>query len=199
MQHIPSVTTGRYLKSLVDDLQGRVNTLKTFNRQNEIEIYCGQLKSQVLSTVQKAVKHLYELEKELLDEIAKYQAELGQAVYSSASRPQDEEISSKQVENLQRDVDRLKDECSAYLSQANPCRELYENAVNLHTELLSRVNGAHKSWRNSTFGHRFMEFTPNHLFTIPRNYIGEIRYKSGEYSVQQGNSLGLNFYVNSSV
>ena len=67
---------GAQLKSMVDDLLERVNSLRSFDHKNEIHAYCDDLASQVVMSAESMVKAINQLQENLLSEIDLYRQRL---------------------------------------------------------------------------------------------------------------------------
>ena len=90
------------LKNQIEDVREKINRLESFNSQEEINVYCDQLKSQVSDALESSIKSFNNLHDEMQKQIDEYRERLLQERQSTPEPQAEDELAelSKQLNEL---------------------------------------------------------------------------------------------------
>ena len=145
-------------ESVMQDLRERLFQLKTFDRAEEIHGHCDELVFLVMATVESAVRHLGEIQEELLDEVACYRDALLEQAAARPSQLCDE------VSRIEDAIERIQDEIST--------RGDLEDLICQADELTEAMRVVKSQLRQEAFQSKFMRFKADKLFFILTDQLG---------------------------
>ena len=193
-QERPLSDKAKNLKLMLEHMQRRIGNLSSWDETDEIKVYCEQLEHEVLSTAEKAIKHLTKIKGDLLKQIDDYRQDL--LARSNLRRLQ---LQSPSVDLRHMNFDLYRIRIASEIESFN--NQWLESFGNLHKnignedilkaqkqakEYMLKITLIEKGIRQQTFTDRFLKFNPNELFMELNSYVGtlelghEIDYKLGK-------------------
>lgn len=179
-------TSGNLLRiqRVIDDLKERIHRLRNFDAAQEINSYCDDLESEVVLTTESAIKHLNELEKEMLKEINDYRHGLLLATQLNLNDISEVVGVTEELSEISNKIDQLSSQITAQLNQ--PCLSEASDPLALEAqgnELAGQVREAQKKVRSRKFKESFLSFQPNRTFLIERHHLGQLaKHSNGQVS-----------------
>ena len=152
------------LKSLIADVAEKLTRVKTFDQSEEVNLYCDDLELQVMERVESAIKHLNDMEKELLAEIDGYRNRLLNSLARSVQR----QVSSSQrrLEELTKELDERKRRWEG--------EDGVEKASDEARDLLFKLDLFENQLKNETFLGSMMTFEANQSFCQFKHHLGKL-------------------------
>ena len=166
-----------HIQSVIDDLRERIHGIKNLESVQEINSYCDDLESEVMLTTESAIKHLNELEKEMLNEINDYRHGL---LLATQLHPNDKSglgNVTDELSEISNQIDQLSLQISVHLDQS--CQREEAGSLTVQgNELTARVKEAQRKARRSRFKGDFWSFQPNWTFLIERHHLGRFKHSN---------------------
>ena len=160
------------LKSSISDLQQRVELLKSFDADAEINTYCDILESEVTLSLESAIKHLTVLKDGLLKQIKDYRR---QSLSSSNAKTSCGKL-LKELDVLSEKLVVFEQPWSDYFNQVaiNLNDEKIDTAQQTVNDFKSQASSIDASLRNTAFQNNFMTYKQNESFFKSTGYLGEL-------------------------
>ena len=173
------------LKSMIEEVYEKIESMKCQDGQEEINFYCDSLELEVTETLRSAVEHLNRLQEEFLKEINDYRnkllAQRSRKSSISTENPCAESQSSptrQELTALSNDMDAFRQEWSNYFTQMSKMvtDEDIEQSTDKLREYESRAEKIRFKLNCELFNGRFLTFRDNELFCTSKKHLGVLAY-----------------------
>ena len=162
--------TRDYIKSLIGDLEERLYNLRIYDGKYEIDAYCDDLQSQVILTIESAIKDLNELQEKLLADINSYRYD--QTKRLSEVNPKKNAEINQELLALDRDVKDFSQAAGINHLDTSLSRKEAEREAD---DLNLKIYNLEKRIREQVFGRKFMRLSKNPLFGMDKNLVGKFQ------------------------
>ena len=145
-------------KNQIEDVKEKINRLESFNSQEEINVYCDQLKSQVSDALESSIKNFNNLHDEMQKQINEYRERLLQERQSTPEPQAKDELAE-----LSKQLDELSEQDGHHEMQ------LAKNEVK---EVANKVKQVKNKLTGEALNNQYLRFRSSH--DSPKNRFGRL-------------------------
>ena len=181
----PLSDQAKKLKLLIETDQEELIKLEAFNPRDHIEEHCVQLELEVNQTAESAVKHIHEIETDLLNQIQTYRQRCLEALTApspvSLTRRQHQRDAlademKGRLASLQREMAEFKGTWDGYFKKLDVMSTdtAIDSAIQQANILQSRLKSLDQEMRSHALSGSVMQFNPNASFHSTRDHLGQL-------------------------
>ena len=166
------------IKEQLATVKDKLNTLKSFDRREHVNVYCDQLDCDVLTAFESARKRLNEIEQEMLKEIGDYRQKclddcsaVSSAQATKTTKDQcnsQSESIQKQIEKLEKEIGAFSEECAGYMGRLD---EQNATATNKAHNLIKKADSLKRAIVGQVFSGKLMVFKPHTDFFDDNSHL----------------------------
>ena len=188
----PLSEQAKKLKNLIGDVQEEIAKLEAFDPRDHIEQHCVQLELEVSQAAESAVKHIHEIEKDLLEQIRVYRQQCLDALPTRTLPEPFINLTNRSLRTLKRQAQYFSTKWNGYFKRLNVLASdnEIEAAIRQTNEFQTRIRTLEQETRNSALRESTMLFTSGTVFHSSRGHLGElVRISTQANSANEGKFL----------
>ena len=181
----PLSDQAKKLKNLIEHVQDEMVKLEAFDPRDHIEQHCVQLELEVSQAAESAVKHIHEIEKDLLGQIRVYRQQCLDALSTQASPetlalvfPEGSFIKPTKVNisGLRNQVHYFSNQWEDYFKRLNSLasEKKLDGAIKQAEFFRAQMRKFEQQMRNRALRESAMQFNPRSSFHAVKDHLGEL-------------------------